>query len=298
MPSNTAAWDDARMAASVPGTDTWAWLRAWPGDPLATALVLVAASLYAAGLIRLRRAGTPFPSRWSAAFWCGLAALAVALLSPIDTYADVSFSIHMTQHLLLTFVAPPLLALGAPITLAMRASSTATGRRIGAVLRSPAARFLSNPVVGWSLFVGVPFAIHLSPLFDASLRSSPVHALEHALWIGVALVYWWPIVGRDPNPHPVSYPARMLSLFLAMPLMSFLALALYQGTSALYPSYASLPAPWGPRALAEQRWAAVQMWLAGNLALMIAILIVAVAWKHAEEEQQRRLEARIDAVSG
>ena len=71
------------MAASVPGTDTWAWLRAWPGDPLATALVLVAASLYAAGLIRLRRAGTPFPARWSASFWCGLAVLAVALLAPI-----------------------------------------------------------------------------------------------------------------------------------------------------------------------------------------------------------------------
>jgi putative copper resistance protein D len=286
------------MGASVPGTDTWSWLQAWPGDPLATAMLLAAGSLYAAGLLRLHRAGAPFPTRWSAAFWCGLGVLAIALLTPVDTYADASFSVHMTQHLLLTFVAPPLLALGAPITLAMRTSSTATGRRIGRVLRSPVARVLANPIVGWALFVGVPFAIHLSPLFDASLRSTPVHALEHALWIGAALVYWWPIVGRDPSPHPVSYPARMLSLFLAMPLMSFLALALYQGTTALYPSYAALPAPWGPRALTEQRWAAVQMWLAGNLALMIAILLVAVAWKHADDEGQRRLEARIDAVSG
>ncbi|HET9310103.1 MAG TPA: cytochrome c oxidase assembly protein [Actinomycetota bacterium] len=286
------------MGFSVPGTDTWSWLRAWPGDPLTLALLLAAASLYAAGLLRLRRAGTPFPARWTAAYWCGLAVLAIALLSPVDTYADASFSVHMTQHLLLTFVAPPLLALGAPITLALRASSPTTGRRIGRVLRSPLARILSNPIVGWSLFVGVPFAIHLSPLFDASLRSSPVHALEHALWIVAALVYWWPIVGRDPNPHPVTYPVRMLSLFLAMPLMSFLALALYQGTTPLYPSYAALPAPWGPRALTEQRWAALQMWLAGNLALMIAILVVAVAWKRAEDEGQRRLEARIDAVNG
>ena len=286
------------MGFSVPGTDTWSWLRAWPGDPLTLALLLAAASLYAAGLLRLRRAGTPFPARWTAAYWCGLAVLAIALLSPVDTYADASFSVHMTQPLLLTFVAPPLLALGAPITLALRASSPTTGRRIGRVLRSPLARILSNPIVGWSLFVGVPFAIHLSPLFDASLRSSPVHALEHALWIVAALVYWWPIVGRDPNPHPVTYPVRMLSLFLAMPLMSFLALALYQGTTPLYPSYAALPAPWGPRALTEQRWAALQMWLAGNLALMIAILVVAVAWKRAEDEGQRRLEARIDAVNG
>jgi putative membrane protein len=286
------------MGTSVPGTDPWSWLTAWPADPLALALVLGAGSLYAAGLLRLRRAGTSFPFRWAVAFWFGLGVLAVALLSPVDVYADASFSVHMAQHLLLTFVAPPLLALGAPITLALRASSPTTGRRIGRVLRSPLGRFLSNPIVGWSLFVGVPFAIHLSPLFDASLRSTPVHAFEHALWIGAALIYWWPIVGRDPSPHPVSYPARMLSLFLAMPLMSFLALALYQGSSPLYPSYAALPAPWGPRALTEQRWAAVQMWLAGNLALMIAILVVAVVWKHAEDEGQRRLEARIDAKTG
>lgn len=284
------------MGASVPGTDPWSWLTAWPGDPLALALVLAAGSLYAWGLVRVRRAGARFPVRWSTAFWCGLGALAVALLTPVDAYAEVSFSIHMTQHLLLTFVAPPLLALGAPITLALRASPPARARTIARALRSPAGRLLSNPVVGWALFVGVPFAIHLSPLFDASLRSTAIHAGEHALWVGAALIYWWPIVGRDPSPHRVSYPARMLSLFLAMPMMSFLALALYQGASPLYPSYAALPAPWGVRALAEQRWAAVQMWLVGNLALMVAILVVAVAWKHAEDEGQRRLEARIDAA--
>jgi putative copper resistance protein D len=286
------------MSGSVPGTDTWSWLTAWPADPLALALLLTAGSLYAVGLQRLRRAGTPFPLRWATAFWCGLGVLAFAVLTPVDTYADASFSIHMAQHLLLTFVAPPLLALGAPITLALRACSPPTARTIGKVLRGPVGRFGSNPIVGWAVFVGVPFAIHLSPLFDASLRSTPVHAAEHALWVGAALIYWWPIVGRDPSPHPVSYPARMLSLFLAMPMMSFLALALYQSATALYPSYASLPAPWGPRALTEQRWAAVQMWLAGNLALLIAVLVVAVAWKHSEDEQQRRLEARIDAVGG
>ncbi|MET0801067.1 MAG: cytochrome c oxidase assembly protein [Actinomycetota bacterium] len=284
------------MGASVPGTDTWSWLTAWPGDPLALALLLAAGSLYAGGLLRLRRAGARFPIRWTTAFWCGLGVLAVALLTPVDAYADVSFSIHMAQHLLLTFAAPPLLALGAPITLALRASSPARARTIARVLRSPVGRFLSNPVVGWALFVGVPFAIHLSPLFDASLRSAQVHVGEHALWVGAALVYWWPIVGRDPSPHRVSYPARMLSLFLAMPMMSFLALALYQGTTPLYPAYATLPPPWGARALTEQRWGAVLMWLAGNLALMVAILVVAVAWKHAEDERQRRWEARIDAA--
>ena len=286
------------MDAVVPGTGPWSWILTWPADPVAVALLLATGILYAGGLRRLRLAGTPFPSRWALTFWFGLGALAVALVSPVDAYADASFSVHMAQHLFLTFVAPPLLALGAPITLALRACSPERARWITRILRGPVGRTLANPLVGFTLFVSVPFAIHLSPLFDAALREPLVHRAEHAAWIAAALIYWWPIVGRDPTPHPVSHPERMLSLFLAMPMMSFLALTIYVADEPLYPTYAALPDPWGAKALVEQRWAAVQMWLVGNLALVVAILCVAVAWKHAEDEGQRRLEARVDAADG
>ena len=230
----------------------------------------------------------------TAAFAAGLATLVVALCSPVDAYADVSFTVHMAQHLLLTLLAPPLLALGAPITLALRAGSPAVRRWIAASLRSPVAAFFANPIVGWTLFVGVPVFVHASPLFDEALRSTPWHALEHGLWLSAALIYWWPIVGVDPNPHPVRWPVRMLSLFLAMPAMSFLALGIYAGDVPLYPTYASLPAPWGPAALGDQRDAAVMMWLVGNLALVLAILLVAAAWKRDEDARQRRVEERED----
>ena len=233
------------MDAVVPGTGPWSWILTWPADPFAVAMVLGMGFVYAGGLRRLRRAGTPFPTRWALAFWCGLGALALALVSPVDAYADVSFSVHMAQHLLLTFVAPPLLALGAPITLALRACSPARARSITGVLRGPVGRVLSHPLVGFTLFVGVPFAIHLSPLFDAALREPWVHRAEHAAWMSAALIYWWPIVGRDPTPHPVSYPVRLLSLFVAMPLMSFLALTIFVAGDPLYPAYAALPASVG-----------------------------------------------------
>jgi putative copper resistance protein D len=284
------------MEALVPGTGPWSWIATWPADPFAMAALLGMGIVYAGGLRRLRHAGTPFPTRWAVAFWCGLGALALALVSPVDAYADASFSVHMAQHLLLTFIAPPLLALGAPITLALRACTPSRARAITAILRGPVGRVLSNPLVGFTLFVGVPFAVHLSPLFDAALRDTFVHAAEHAAWVTAALIYWWPIVGRDPTPHPVPYPGRMLSLFVAMPLMSFLALTIFVAREPLYPAYAVLPDPWGARALVEQRWAAVQMWLVANLALVVAILLVAAAWKRAEDEGQRRLEARIDAA--
>jgi cytochrome c oxidase assembly factor CtaG len=267
-------------------------LTSWTLNPLAIVPIVGAALLYGMGLRRAARAGTPQPRRSAVAFFAGLAVVALALASPIDTYAEVSFSVHIAQHLLLTLLAPPLLALGTPITLALRSTRPPTARLLSRLLRSVPAVVLSDPVVGWAVFVGVGFVIHLTPLFDLALRSSGVHALEHALWLAAALVYWWPIVGRDPTAHPMSYPVRLLSLFLAMPAMSFLALAIYSARAPLYDGYATLPAPWGPSALADQRAGATMMWLVGNLALVLAMLIVATAWKRDEDTRQHRLEAR------
>lgn len=275
-----------------PGTVLTRWLL----DPFTVLGILLAGSLYAAGLIRVRRAGRTVDRGAAVAFCAGLGVLVLALISPVDAYADVSFTVHMAQHLLLTLLAPPLLALGAPVTLALRATSPRAARRLTRVMRGRVVAFLALPVVGWLLFVGVPYAIHFSPLFDAALRSRPIHALEHTLWITAALIYWWPIVGRDPTPHPMRYPTRLLSLFLAMPAMSFLAVAIYLAKAPLYATYASLPAPWGPGALASQQDAAVLMWLGGSLGMMAAMLIVAVAWKRDDEARQRRIEAREDAL--
>ena len=286
--------EDGPMAAiSVPPTGgIWVVLRQWRFDPFTVMFVLLAGSLYAMGLIRLRRSGRAFLRGAPLAFYAGLGTIVLALNSPVDAYADASFSVHMAQHLILTLAAPPLLALGAPITLALRAASTSSARRIAGVLRGRVASFLGHPVVGWVSFVGVSYAVHLSPLFDASLRSNAVHAFEHGLWLASALIYWWPIVGRDPTPHPVAYPVRLLSLFLTMPAMSFLAAAIFTARAPLYPTYASLPPPWGPMAFASQQDAAVMMWLVGNAVSMVAMLILAAAWKRSDDERQRRLEAR------
>jgi len=286
---------DAPLVPSA--TDAATVLAQWRWDPLIVAGILTAGSVYALAVVRVRRAGGTWPVAWTAWFAAGLASLALALVSPIDAYADVSFSVHMGQHLLLTLLAPPLIALGAPITLALRASAPGTGRAITSVLKSRVVSFLGRPVVGWLLFVTVPVLVHYSPLFDLALRSRPWHAFEHALWVSAALVYWWPIVGRDPSPHPVPYPVRLLSMFLAMPATSFLALALFTTSVPLYATYAALPAPWGPSALGDQRNAAVLMWLVGNLGMMIAMLLVAAAWKRDDDARQRRLEDRSDGLA-
>jgi putative membrane protein len=258
---------------------------------ITTATLLGIGSFYLAGAVRSSRLGRPVrAARW-APFAAGWLVLVIALLTPLDEAADRSFTAHMAQHLLLTFVAPPLVALGAPISLALGALAPSRARGLARALRSPLIRLLTHPVVGWGLFVGVPVALHASRVFDLALGSAGWHAAEHAAWVGAALVYWWPIIGVDPSPHPMGYGARLLSLLLAMPAMSFLALAIYTADAPLYATYAAEAG-----ALVDQRDAAALMWVVGNLALVVSILLVAASWKRRDDEAQRRLEAREDAA--
>ena len=292
------SWDDGRMSGSVSvPPEGPAWL-AWSVEPFTLFVLLGAAALSAAGLVRVRRVGGEHPRGAAAAWFGGVAVLAIALVSPVDTYADVSFTVHMAQHVLLTLVAPPLLALGAPVSLALRSVSPARARGISAALRSPPIAFLTTPVVAWLLFAGVPWIMHFSPLFDLALRSDLWHAIEHALWVIASSFLWWSVVGADPSPHPWSYPVRLLTLFLAMPATSFLSLAIFIASDPLYPTYVAVGPPWGPQALDAQRDAAVLMWLSSAFLLVSAMLLVAASWKRHDDERQRRLEERLDQEAG
>ena len=93
-----------------------ACLRSWPFAPWLLAALLLTAGVYLRGWLVLRRRD---PRRWHggqpAAFLGGLAAIFLALASPVEPFADLLLQVHMVQHLLLMMVAPPLLWLGAPL---------------------------------------------------------------------------------------------------------------------------------------------------------------------------------------
>jgi putative copper resistance protein D len=271
----------------------------WSFDPFVLVLVGAAGLLYWMGLRRLRN-GPPFPASRPAAFYSGLAVVLVALVSPIDTYAGVSFSDHMIQHSLLTLLAAPLVALGAPVTLALRTvSASARKRFLIPALHSRVARLLSHPVFAWSLFAVVQYVTHFTPFYNAALESDGIHSLEHALFLTAGLVFWWPVVGLDPSPRRFSHPARLLYLVLAMPLEAFLGVAIMSADTPLYSHYGTLPPPWGGQAaLLDQGNAGSIMWIAGELTVLIAGLLVAGAWMRHTEARQRRIEAEMDRAAG
>jgi putative membrane protein len=280
-------------ASVLPPIDPGSMLGRWSLSPLPLVGCVGAGMWYALAARRARLRGVPVARSRAVAFSSGLAVVVVALCSGIDTYADVSFTVHMVQHLLLTFVAPPLLALGAPIALAMRSSSPERARRIASSLRSRPVRVVANPVVGFAIFAGLPFVLHLSPVYDLALRDAWAHALEHLVLLGAGIVYWWPLVEGDPMPGRPGYGVRVLSLLLLLPAQAFLALTLFVADAPLYPAYANAPAPFGgTAALGDQRTAAALMWVFGAIFAIAAALVVAARWRADEETRQRRIDER------
>lgn len=270
-------------------------LLGWTFEPLPTLGIAVAAGWWWWAVRRVDGAHPEHrvPVRRSVAFFGGLAALAFALLSGIDRYDTTLFSVHMVQHVLLTLVAAPLIALSAPITLLLRLASPATRHRwILPVLHSSVTRILAFPVVAWLIFAGVMWVTHFSPLFDAALEDPWVHDLEHALFLGSALLFWWPAVALDPAPWRMPHPARALYVFLQMPQNTFLAVVLLNLGTVLYPHYATLSRTWGPSALDDQRLAAGIMWIAGDAIFLSAILAIVFGWMRADARDTGRSDRR------
>lgn len=281
-----------------PAPTVGSFLASWAFEPLVQVPLILAAVAWLVLVRRVDRAhpGNPVPRARTASFLAGLLAIGVALGSGIDVYDTTLFSVHMVQHVLLMFVAAPLLILGAPITLLLRAASHEQRVRfILPALHSRVVRVLTFPVVSWLVFAGVMWGTHFSPLFDLSLEEPLVHDLEHLLFLGAALLFWWPAIGLDPTPWRMPHPARALYVFLQMPQNTFLALAIFSATVALYPHYATVGRDWGPSVLADQQGAGAIMWVAGDLTFLVAILGIVLAWMRAEERGASRREARIDA---
>lgn len=265
----------------------------WTFDPAVVFGLAVSGVLYvrADRRVRRERGDRRFPRARRREFLAGLAIIFVALESPIDTGSATSFWVHMVQHLLLTMVAAPLLVLGAPVTLALLASSPTDRRRLSAALRRPPLRTLSEPIVGWALFFGVLWGSHFTGLFEASLRSDGIHALEHVAYLVTAVLFWMPVVGRDPSPSALSYPARILYLFFAMASMAFLGLALLSANHVLYPTYATVEGT--AKALADQQMGGTLMWVIGMFQIVPALGLVMLAWMRADEREALRIDAQL-----
>lgn len=273
------------------------WLDDWSLPVLGVGMICVAAALYVRGVrtVRQRTPAHTWPRGRSVPFGVGIGLLLVAAVTPIGTYEDALFSVHMVQHMLITMVAAPLLMAGAPVTLAIRAVPPSFRRRyLLPFLRSKPVVAITHPAVAWLLFAAILWGSHFTPVFDAALTNEWLHELEHAVYLTTACLFWWPVLGIDPSRWRLPYAARVFYVFLAMPLMALLGMVLTAASEPLYPTYAAVAAAWGVDALADQRLAAFVMWVPSEIIALSVLLVVASRWMRSEEEKARRTDMRLD----
>ncbi|HUZ82625.1 MAG TPA: cytochrome c oxidase assembly protein [Gaiellaceae bacterium] len=223
----------------------------------------------------------------SAAFYGGIATLALAVASPIDAYSDRLFWVHMIQHVLLTMVAPPLLLLGRPWPRMLKPFAPSVRRPVaravlvGSTLGPLRAfgRWLSAPLPAFVLFTVVLLGWHVPALYDLTLRNAFVHDVEHMLFFGSALLFWLHLVPGAAARSQLSYGQRTAygtgGLLVSWGLAVVLALA----SSPFYSAYSSLGSrPGGLSALADQQLAAGIMWVPASVPFTIAIFVSAYRW--------------------
>jgi putative membrane protein len=258
-------------------------------------------ALYARGLKRLRSAvgpGRGLPSWRVGAFAGGILTLVAALASPLDALAGVLFSAHMGQHLLLILVAAPLLIAGNPVLAALWALPRPTRARVlhgwrRSALRS-AWRWLAAPVAAWILHALALLAWHTPALFDAALRHESLHALEHASFLGTALLFWWPIV-HPAGRRQLGPGAAVVYVFGMFLLGGGLGALLTFAPVVLY-AYGPGVAAWGLSRLEDQQLAGLIMWIPGGAIYVAAVVVLVMRWFRADDRRvQAAGEARIFA---
>jgi cytochrome c oxidase assembly factor CtaG len=250
-----------------------------PGSGVALAIALV---VYLRGWTRLRRAE---PWRWGAGrAWCfvaGLAAIAVALWSPLDAIGAWLLSAHMAQHFLLSMVAPPLLLLGWPFQPMLSGLPLWVSRDLlGPILGWPAAqrvgRKLVHPPVAWALAIVATFAWHVPSAYEWALAEPWAHALEHACFLWTGVLFWWPVV--EPWPWHGRWPrwAMAFYLLIADVANTVVAATLAFASAPVYRVYEATAPARGVSALADQQRAAAIMWLPGSLVFLVPAMVLMV----------------------
>lgn len=252
----------------------------WQLVPAVTIGVVVVAGLYLWGVRRVARQhpARPWP-RWRIAmFLAGLAVIEVALASGIGSYDDTLFWDHMVQHLMLIMVAPPLLIFGQPITLLLHSSRNPLHTWVKRALRSPVASFLTWPVFGIVAYAAAIVVAHLTSLANLMESNQTAHDSEHVAFLVVGYLFFLPIIGSEPIRWRLSYPARLILLFLIMPVDTFAGVVLGYGNRAT-PGVVTGPRPaWAGSAVADLHAGGAVMWVGGDAIMFVLMMIVFVMW--------------------
>lgn len=273
----------------------------WRPDTIWLPVAVIGIGLYAAGVLRLRLRGDKWPIGRTVAWLLGAALLVWATSASPGVYGRVLFSMHMTQHMTVSTAVPTFLVLGAPVTLALRATRA---RRDGSrgprewlllVVHSWYLRVLGHPLVAAALFVGSLVVFYSSSLFELSLRSHTAHQLmvTHFLITGYLLAS--ALVGVDPGPERQAFPFRALTLLIVFGAHALYFVSLMAMSDVLAEGwFAALGRTWGNSLVEDQYVGATLGWVLGDYPIAILGGALIWAWVRSDAREAKRLDRQAD----
>jgi putative membrane protein len=228
------------------------------------------------------RGSRPVPRAKQFMFTSGVVLIFLALATPLDTLADeYLFTAHMMQHLLLTLGAAPLLLAGTPDWL-FRAVLEATHL-------TGFARLARHPLVAFFGFNLIFSLAHIPAFYELTLAVTPLHVLEHLVFVFTAMIMWLPVLSPAPDiaaPYPPL--GQVLYLFLQTVPASLVGALLSATSSPFYPTYVLAPRISGLSPIEDQQLGGLIMWVGSGVYFLIATGVVFFAWAAREEAANRR----------
>jgi putative membrane protein len=258
----------------------------WSFEPLQLIPTAIVAVLYALRVRTLRRAGTPV-SRWRIwSFGTGLFLVLVALVSPLDAFADDQFFfVHMIQHILLGDLAP--LAFVAGLT--------------GPILRPVLSlrwvmrlRFLAHPLVALPLWAVNLYLWHVPFLYEGALHHSSVHALEHFCFFSLGALMWAAVLETLPAPEWFGTGAKLGYVAVVRVFETILGNIFIWSGTLFYPFYEHPTDRWGVTPLGDQQIAGAVMMIEGSIVTIAALAWLFLRMAHESELRQQLIERGLD----
>lgn len=261
------------------------WL--WQPFPIAVDVVLLAAAgWYLRAVDRLDRRGRQWHAWRTVAFLAGLFSVWLALCSSIATFTGQSFVFHIFQHLLLMVLAPPLGALGAPMTLLLQTSDRRLKTQVLKALHSPVFAVIRHPIPVFFLYYLSMYAFFLTGAVGWAMDHMWAMDLINLGFLFGATLFWWPMLGVDPIPGGRMNPGlKIINLLIGVPVESFLGIALMEMTVAAGPMYT----------VASTHAGGAVLWAASEAVTLLATIPVFVEWVRSDARAARRIDARLDA---
>jgi putative membrane protein len=256
----------------------FAHVAAGPFEPLQPLAVGLAAVAYHRRARNLSRQGRPVPLWREMAFYGGLGLIVTTVASPIGHIADELLFVHMIEHLVIADIGALLIVLGL------------TGPILSPVLKVrffDRLRVLANPAIALPIWAVDLYIWHLPLFYEAALRNTNVHALEHATFIACGINMWMPLFGPLPTPRWFGNAAKLGYILVVRLAGALLGNVFIWSGATFYSFYAKGEAHWGISALKDQGLAGSVMMVEGSILTICLFgwLFLRIA-REGEERQQ------------